>query len=420
MPEMPAQRLASIALFVFAVVRYWHPFDPHATDPGWFESLNVAKSLTQAGDWANPFQTAATGPTAHLAPAFPLVISLLDWDKPSDPVLAHRLDIFETLSVGLTIALLPAVAEAAGMNFLAGLVAGAAITIVPSGMAPQWESHFAALELALLTLVCLHWWKNAKQLRWAVLAGAVWGITVLTSANALLGLAVFLVLGIMVRAPWRALAACFSMSVILIAPWTVRNLKVLGGFVPIRSNLGLELHVSNSECAAASFSSNLQTSCFRAMHPNESPAEAERLKFMGELAYNRDHRRAATQWISSNPGQFAKLTIARFLLFWFPRDGPSGWNGSGQTGGGLFAVAVGAMTLLSVPGWVLLRRTSRLPAIWFGVWLACFPLVHYLVQFDFRYRYPVLWMSYLLGAHAVVELGALHGRHDGRQSGSRR
>ncbi len=30
-----------------------------------------------------------------------------------------------------------------------------------------------------------------------------------------------------------------------------------------------------------------------------------------------------------------------------------------------------------------------------------------------RYRYPVLWMSYLLGAHALVELVALHGRLDG-------
>ena len=417
MPEIRAQRLASIALFVFAVVRYWHPFDPRATDPGWFESLNVAKSLTQAGDWANPFQTAATGPTAHLAPVFPLVISLLGRDKPSDPVLAHRLNVFETLSVALAIALLPTVAEAAGMNFMAGLVAGAAITIVPSGMAPQWESHFAALELALLTLVCLHWWKNAKQLRWAVLAGAAWGITVLTFTNALLAFAVFLALGIMVRAPWRALAACCSVSVILVAPWTVRNVSVLGGFVPIRSNLGLELHVSNNECAAASFTSNLQTSCFRAMHPNESLAEAGRLKFMGELAYYGDHRRAALHWISSNPGRFAKLTFERFLLFWFPRDGPSGWNDASKTGGGLFAVAAGAMTLLSIPGWVMLRRTSRFSAIWFGVWLACFPLVHYLVQFDFRYRYPVLWMSYLLGAHALVELGVWHGRHDGKQSG---
>ena len=35
--------------------------------------------------------------------------------------------------------------------------------------------------------------------------------------------------------------------------------------------------------------------------------------------------------------------------------------------------------------------------------LLLYPLVHYVVQFDARYRYPIFWATILLAAYAVCE-----------------
>jgi hypothetical protein len=36
------------------------------------------------------------------------------------------------------------------------------------------------------------------------------------------------------------------------------------------------------------------------------------------------------------------------------------------------------------------------------LWLVIFPLVYYLVQFETRYRYPILWLTWLLAAYFVT------------------
>ena len=36
--------------------------------------------------------------------------------------------------------------------------------------------------------------------------------------------------------------------------------------------------------------------------------------------------------------------------------------------------------------------------------LGLFPLVYYAVQYEYRYRYPILWMTFLLGAFPIAAL----------------
>ena len=35
------------------------------------------------------------------------------------------------------------------------------------------------------------------------------------------------------------------------------------------------------------------------------------------------------------------------------------------------------------------------------IWLAFFPLIYYVVQYEDRYRYPIMWITFLLGALPV-------------------
>jgi hypothetical protein len=46
------------------------------------------------------------------------------------------------------------------------------------------------------------------------------------------------------------------------------------------------------------------------------------------------------------------------------------------------------------------RRAALLP----GSTLLLYPLVHYVVQFEARYRYPIFWATFLAAGYAVIEV----------------
>jgi hypothetical protein len=103
-----------------------------------------------------------------------------------------------------------------------------------------------------------------------------------------------------------------AISLLLVAPWIVRNYRVLGGFVPLRSNFGLELAVGNRPGADG----HTYTAGMESMHPYLSAAERSDLIEQGELAYMRGKQRHALSWIHDHPRQFLWLTLRRARLFW--------------------------------------------------------------------------------------------------------
>ena len=60
------------------------------------------------------------------------------------------------------------------------------------------------------------------------------------------------------------------------------------------------------------------------------------------------------------------------------------------------------MTLLSGPGLVILYRRDVKSATLLISCLTVFPLVYYIVQFEYRYRYPIMWVTFLLGAVPIT------------------
>ena len=60
------------------------------------------------------------------------------------------------------------------------------------------------------------------------------------------------------------------------------------------------------------------------------------------------------------------------------------------------------MTLLSGAGLLILyQRDARSAAICLSC-LTLYPLVYYIVAFDARYRYPIMWVTFLLGALPIT------------------
>ena len=65
------------ALFLICLYRYWVPYDPNDAVRGKQEMSRIAINLHETSQFANPFYSVDTGPSAHVAPACPLITVLV-------------------------------------------------------------------------------------------------------------------------------------------------------------------------------------------------------------------------------------------------------------------------------------------------------------------------------------------------------
>lgn len=150
---------------------------------------------------------------------------------------------------------------------------------------------------------------------------------------------------------------------------------------------------------------NIKTGCSVALHPNANRQQAEALIRSGEAAYNAAKFREAVLWIKVNRDKFWGLTRGRILRFWFPADRLPVTSAIFEPGRRRFFLSVWLMTLLSAPGFLLLLRARRYSvAAVLGAWLLLFPVIYYVIQYDVRYRIPVLWVTFMLGGHFLAVL----------------
>jgi 4-amino-4-deoxy-L-arabinose transferase-like glycosyltransferase len=130
----------------------------------------------------------------------------------------------------------------------AGLVAMAlAALYVPSILVAEAimsEQLFVVLMLAAL-VTAIHQRRSPHRYAFAVLAGLLAGLAILTRANGLI-LLVPLVLAVWStpRWSWSAIgppAALVAVALVTVAPWTIRNAVELHAFVPVTTQLGWAL-----------------------------------------------------------------------------------------------------------------------------------------------------------------------------------
>ncbi len=337
-----------------------------------YESLRVALSLAHNGGFADPYLL-PTGPTAHVAPGFPLVISLIYrvFGEGMAGETAKR--ILGCMVGSLPYALLPAVSVACGFGSLPGWIGGLWGAVIPLNrheeIAGNWESPWSAVGVLVLVYLTA---KRAGAWRFG-LAG---GITLLFAPAVAPVLAAFAV----VRRWWWAL----PIAALLVLPWAWRNHHALGAWIWGRSNFGLELSLSNRDQTTSNIRDNLRLGYHKASHPSHSLREADLVCYWGEAEYNHRRLETAREWIATHPARFASLTLARIRQFWFPSV--------------YFTLLV---ALAAIGLW-------RAPNAWiFGTLWTVFPLVYYLVQYDPRYRHPMEWSVLLLAAKGVTDLRRL-------------
>jgi len=378
-------------------------FGPSPAIKGGGEMVAIGQYLARTGTFGYPFAgTMNTGPTAVVSPLFPGYIGMLirflgggtTW-----MILAAGVILVQ----GLHCSLLPRMSRLVYGSPMPGICAAAICIALPVfSWMPYWDAIYTGTALMQFCLASERLFATERPLTTAVLCAMAAGLLALLNNSSLI-VSIPAMLFLVYRRRWPAklvVRFCVSAAAVLLLvlmTWALRNYAVLGA-PTLRTNLGMTLYASNNDCASSSMIAELNTGCYMQYHPFGSLAEARLLYELGEAAYDRNRLAATIEWIRSHRSRFATLTAQRMLEFWFP-----------NAGYGLTGLSISLVTLLSIPGFLLMKRTWH----WRFIALVCavYPSLYYIAVSDYRYRYPILWLSLLPAGYAVSLAIGWTGRH---------
>lgn len=406
----PRQIALAVFLLAFAI-RVAAVFATHQyRDPERYELERVSLSLAATGLFGNPYAI-PTGPTAHVSPGYPLLLAVIFHVFGSGTTGEIIKQIFASACSAAVCAAIPAVSGIFGLPGIAGLVAAVFTALLPLKMKTEtegaWEAPFATLGLMLvMSLTVLAWREKRLDMRFAIMLGAAWGVVLLFVSAFLSLLMALLAVGFLVnRKEWRipylrsAAVVCIC-AALLLAPWTWRNWRALGSPVIGRDNTGIELRVSNNDYAGPSEHLNYDNGVYHRYHPSQSVAEAEKVRDMGEIAYNQAALAEAKGWIATHPARFIQLCLERVGWYWFYPEAANV-----RSLGSVLAFTKAALgwifTALGFVGvWYLYRR-DRLVFTVVATTLIVVPLPDYFVHVGLRHQYTIEWLLVLLAALTV-------------------
>jgi hypothetical protein len=366
---------------------------------GW-EMGRIAASLASGQGFSSPFNQ-PTGPTA--------------WEPPLTPFLiAGVFKLFGTYShasafVMLTINSLWSSLTCIPIFFIARRCFDEKVAVASAwtwALFPYviywdikwiWETSLSALLIAAIFWIAVSMEDEVGLKPWAWF-GLFWGIAALNSPSLLSFLPAS---GLYAwhrrwKSGKRSLPGVVLASIILVAlitPWLIRNDRLFGQPVFLRTNFGAELRMGNGPYADGTWQSYL--------HPTSNLAEFQKYQQMGELAYVRQRKEEAVQWIKGNPGMFAVVSFRKFVYYWYgvPKEVSPAWLGPIKNS--LFA----ASSLLTLFGLVLAIRQRR-PHAWLFFWLLLlYPMVYYVVFPHARYRHPIDPEITILAVFVICQAG---------------
>lgn len=358
------------------------------------EMENIARSLALHGTFADPYLL-PTGPTAHTAPGYPLLLGLIFLVFGTGVTGEVMNRIASAVVCSIQYALLPRVAVALALPRYTGAIAGLLAALAPykgyvEGGRDSVDQPYVALALVLLFLhTCAVW--NGKPIS-SLVRGLWWGLAALLSP--VLGLVFAVVVAYEIAAmrqilKYRGLVPLVAAFLAIQVPWVLRNWVEMHAFVPSRSNFGLEFRISNGADSFSLAEDNVSHGVLARYHPGLSESEARRVVEQGEIAYNRAETTETLREIRRDPAHFVSLTVERIVRFWLAPSRRFKTTATATT-----------ITLVGLLGLWLLPPGPGVRLTW--LILLTYPLVYYVVQVDARYTYPLAWIFITPAVHVVI------------------
>jgi hypothetical protein len=400
------------------------------------ETGNIAYALAQGKGFSNVFRT-ETGPTAWLAPIYPLLVAAMF--KLFGTFTARAFFACVALNILFSSAACVPIFFAGKRIGGLGVAAGAAWlwAVFPSGvMMPFewiWDTSMSALLAALILWATLELAESERVLDWCVY-GVLWGLALMT--NPALGLLLPFLLSWAAfrgrgegRVRWKRAGLAAGLAVLCCVPWTIRNYVAFHRFIPVRSNLPFELWLGNNDI----FDEHARNGR-RSITRTE---EARRYAQLGETAYMAEKWELATSFMRAHPGLELRLMGRKFVALWMGTESPL--KNFRETDSWLirwillssFLTAVGALIGVvvlwrgrkkitqrrrvhgdraekgeKIAGTEEMARNVMFPVAAFPV---VFPCLYYVTHADLRYRHPIDPIVLLLTAVFLAEMAGLVG-----------
>ena len=346
----------------------------------------LAHSLVTTHSLRSPFG-GNTGPSAFLAPGYPLFIALIFKLFGSfTSSAAEAIVVLQSVFGALTVFVLMRLGQRLGGTLVAN-VAGIIWAVSPPLVALPtvfWETSLSILLLTAIVAFTLRSYERPALHTWLAL-GALCLIALYTNPSLALATLACLAWLILSAARKRAPILLTVAVLLLFTPWPIRNLRVMHAFIPLRDNLGYELWQGNRPGADGFFDATL--------HPNNNVDEFNRFRALGELGYMRDKGDQARETIRSMPVRFLGFTAIRVACFWTGAGRQSSWPMTFYT---TLTAAFGFAGL-----WMLFEEHKK-TAILLAIPLALLPIPYYITHPDYRFRCVIDPLLTLLTAYALL------------------
>jgi hypothetical protein len=365
------------------------------------EAGNIAFALAEGKGFSNVFRM-ETGPTAWLAPVYPVILGAI-------------FRVFGIFTPGAFFAaamfnILCSAAACVPIFFAGkriwglGVASGAAWlwAIFPNGILIPfewiWDTSLAAFLAAAILWATLEVAESARAWDWCGY-GMLWGLALL--ANPALGALLPFSLGWAAfrrngasALRWKKAGLAAGVAILCCVPWTIRNYAAFHRFIPLRSNLPFELWLGNNDI----FDEHAQNGR-KSITRTE---EARRYAQLGETAYMEEKWGLATSFLETHPGLELRLTGRRFVSFWMGTNAP--FETFRETNSTViknillanFLTGMGALL-----GILVLWRRQAAMVFPLAVFPVIFPCLYYVTHADLRYRHPIDPLICLLTAMAA-------------------
>jgi 4-amino-4-deoxy-L-arabinose transferase-like glycosyltransferase len=360
---------------------------------GW-EAGRVARAVVQGRGYSDPFGT-GSGPTAWLAPLYPLIIAAsFKLFGIYTPAAAWVLLALNSACCALVA---PAIYEIAircyGSDKKGLSIArwsGWLWALYPAAMQYAvrwiWEMSLTVMLFAWVLVfvlrICDEQLPRKKLIDWCVF-GSLWGLICLNNPALMLFFPVC-ILWLLWHTKSRATAivqailACIVFTA-CISPWVWRNWVVFHQLIPTRGNLGAEVYEGNGP------GSNGFPWGATIPIDNRNPDMIE-YKRIGEFQYVQKRGRMANAYIATHRRHFAEISLKRFYFFWVSVPHPTDKHPFFEY------VREFDYCFLSISGLLGLGLSlkRRIPAAGLFAWaFLLLPLSYYFVTPGARFRHPL-------------------------------
>ncbi len=350
---------------------------------GW-ETGRIARSIATGEGFSSPFH-GHTGPTAWIAPLYPYFLAGLFklFGVYSNAASWLALAVNSIFSALTCITIFHIGKEVFGpriAKWTAWIWAVLPYSIYWA-IRFAWETSFATFVLSVIFLLALRMERQHSLRKWTWF-GLLWGLVALSNPS-LLAFLPFCGMWVAYRQhqnqlfrvkPVLVSAAVFVLS---ISPWLIRNYRTFDRPLVLRGNFGAELRMGNGPTADGTWMFWL--------HPTQDKLQLERYTQLGEVAYEKERRSEALNWIAENPGRFVQISLKRAFYFWFGTPRAARSEIEAQTKDWLFSLS----TILALLGLGLALK-QRVRGAWLFFWLILsVPMIYYFTFSHPRYRHPI-------------------------------